>query len=291
MGPHPLRSRHWTTIRLWLAFLLLCLILAGLQRLIAAAGVRWSKIEADQDATVADLEHLLSMAPENELLAAINQNDPGSIDSGANRVQPVIFDSGQLSPKFAGYKVHMEFNPWLDIHLHFQIVRPKPLDHPILDWLGSRSMQVSAERGRQCLMSICAALWFGIAMLIPAAGIYRRRLAQIMVASATLAFLCWMADPSVHGIPSAIAGAWVPLLAIAGFIVSIIAIVLPSRHARSAKGQCPACNYDLTGNVSGRCPECGEPTPAELRRQRDAELAVYAAAFERITTSSEPQSI
>jgi hypothetical protein len=22
-------------------------------------------------------------------------------------------------------------------------------------------------------------------------------------------------------------------------------------------GQCPACGYDLTGNVSGTCPECG----------------------------------
>ena len=28
------------------------------------------------------------------------------------------------------------------------------------------------------------------------------------------------------------------------------------RH-RIAVGQCPACGYDLTGNVSGVCPECG----------------------------------
>lgn len=25
---------------------------------------------------------------------------------------------------------------------------------------------------------------------------------------------------------------------------------------------CLACGYDLTGNISGRCPECGTPTPA-----------------------------
>jgi len=24
-------------------------------------------------------------------------------------------------------------------------------------------------------------------------------------------------------------------------------------------GHCPHCDYDLTGNVSGRCPECGTP--------------------------------
>ncbi len=27
---------------------------------------------------------------------------------------------------------------------------------------------------------------------------------------------------------------------------------------RRARGQCQKCGYDLTGNVSGRCPECGE---------------------------------
>lgn len=27
--------------------------------------------------------------------------------------------------------------------------------------------------------------------------------------------------------------------------------------ARVAQGLCPQCGYNLTGNVSGRCPECG----------------------------------
>jgi undecaprenyl pyrophosphate phosphatase UppP len=26
-------------------------------------------------------------------------------------------------------------------------------------------------------------------------------------------------------------------------------------------GRCQKCGYDLTGNVSGRCPECGTPVP------------------------------
>ena len=29
------------------------------------------------------------------------------------------------------------------------------------------------------------------------------------------------------------------------------------RRERAAKGQCLACSYDLRGNVSGVCPECG----------------------------------
>jgi hypothetical protein len=31
------------------------------------------------------------------------------------------------------------------------------------------------------------------------------------------------------------------------------------RDKRIAKGQCTSCGYDLTGNTSGVCPECGTP--------------------------------
>jgi len=34
------------------------------------------------------------------------------------------------------------------------------------------------------------------------------------------------------------------------------------RRLRIAKGLCPTCSYDLTGNTSGTCPECGSPIPA-----------------------------
>jgi hypothetical protein len=32
-----------------------------------------------------------------------------------------------------------------------------------------------------------------------------------------------------------------------------------ARLHRPREGVCPTCDYDLTGNVSGRCPECGKP--------------------------------
>lgn len=31
------------------------------------------------------------------------------------------------------------------------------------------------------------------------------------------------------------------------------------RDRRPPPGHCQACGYDLTGNVSGKCPECGDP--------------------------------
>jgi uncharacterized paraquat-inducible protein A len=34
------------------------------------------------------------------------------------------------------------------------------------------------------------------------------------------------------------------------------------RDALLRSGRCPTCDYDLTGNVSGKCPECGSPVMA-----------------------------
>jgi predicted RNA-binding Zn-ribbon protein involved in translation (DUF1610 family) len=41
-------------------------------------------------------------------------------------------------------------------------------------------------------------------------------------------------------------------------VIDIRGIAYGTRTERKEKGQCLACGYDLTGNVSGTCPECGE---------------------------------
>jgi hypothetical protein len=51
-------------------------------------------------------------------------------------------------------------------------------------------------------------------------------------------------------------------MAIAAALLVILAVVRLRKHRR---GICARCGYDLTGNVSGRCPECGTP----LRRVVD----------------------
>jgi hypothetical protein len=54
---------------------------------------------------------------------------------------------------------------------------------------------------------------------------------------------------------------WMPFVALAA--VTTFLWYRDRRHI--PLGHCPACGYDLTGNVSGRCPECGAacPTGAE----------------------------
>ena len=50
---------------------------------------------------------------------------------------------------------------------------------------------------------------------------------------------------------------WIPFLA-----VSVPSVIAWRYTRRLLKGHCRQCGYDLTGNVSGRCPECGSPIRA-----------------------------
>jgi hypothetical protein len=45
---------------------------------------------------------------------------------------------------------------------------------------------------------------------------------------------------------------WIPLV-----VVAIPTGFLWRRNRRPPPGHCPRCRYNLTGNVSGVCPECG----------------------------------
>lgn len=50
-----------------------------------------------------------------------------------------------------------------------------------------------------------------------------------------------------------------------GIVLSMVAYTLLRRRLfRFQAGHCPQCRYDLTGNTSGVCPECGLPIELEL---------------------------
>ena len=52
---------------------------------------------------------------------------------------------------------------------------------------------------------------------------------------------------------------WIPFV-----LLAIPTLVLWHRDRRcSPTGHCQRCGYDLTGNVSGRCPECGQGIRAQ----------------------------
>jgi hypothetical protein len=58
---------------------------------------------------------------------------------------------------------------------------------------------------------------------------------------------------------------WIPFL-----LVAIPTAYLFRRDGRRRipPGHCQKCGYNLTGNISGVCPECGEPIPDDPRVRR-----------------------
>ncbi len=59
--------------------------------------------------------------------------------------------------------------------------------------------------------------------------------------------------------PGFVCPLWIPLVLIA---LPTGSLFWSDRHKRTRVGRCAMCGYDLTGNTSGTCPECGATTPA-----------------------------
>ena len=65
---------------------------------------------------------------------------------------------------------------------------------------------------------------------------------------------------------------WVPCTGIAFFLAVYLLPPLIQRWSRKRKGLCGACGYDLTGNLSGVCPECATPifSAAKINQEKKA---------------------
>jgi len=66
--------------------------------------------------------------------------------------------------------------------------------------------------------------------------------------------------------PPATVDVTIPLWPLLAILIVATVLLWRQRRPRPKVGQCPCCRYDLTGNVSGQCPECGTVvvTPAAL---------------------------
>lgn len=60
--------------------------------------------------------------------------------------------------------------------------------------------------------------------------------------------------------PVNLVGDWLMVCAAGGLVLWARRLARGARRQRrAARGECVVCGYNLTGNVSGRCPECGHP--------------------------------
>ena len=70
------------------------------------------------------------------------------------------------------------------------------------------------------------------------------------------------------------------ILMLLGPILGLVLFAIPAKWPRHPEGHCQICGYNLTGNVSGRCSECGtdvnhQVEQDELSRNRASQRALW----------------
>jgi len=161
-------------------------------------------------------------------------------------------------------------------------VEPVPfVDVPIRFWDWGEGIRKSGG-------VIAAMLWLVCMIGAYKEPLLRRRLGQIGLGAAMVATACWWFEPPAGIRDAGLRLAHGPWVGLAMMVSTLPAFLLLLR--KEVAGRCPHCHYDLTGNESGVCPECGHTTPAELVRRRRAKAAAFADAFERLETVSEIES-
>lgn len=112
---------------------------------------------------------------------------------------------------------------------------------------------------------MCA--WTGafVALVMAIARMNRRStlvpaLLAVMSTLADILLLLAVRDFSLSSLVRVLSRDWISLL-VHGFplVVSICAVLLSPARTTLQPGQCRSCSYDLTGNLSGICSECGAP--------------------------------
>jgi hypothetical protein len=129
------------------------------------------------------------------------------------------------------------------------------------------------------LILLCVPGWSLLILVTFCLGLSTRRLAKV----AAISFILWR--PLLHFIAGVgiyfLSEAALPVAARLQILFGLDTCVMPTvldilfgfaawslgrrLNRRSEPGHCLHCGYDLTGNVSGICPECGVAVPEEVK--------------------------
>jgi hypothetical protein len=125
--------------------------------------------------------------------------------------------------------------------------------------------------------------WVIAVLTLPFARRWRRQVAQVMLACVLVVGVGWAAEPRRDFSFAALLKP-VPAVLGLGTLASLCALLPPVRRASTDAPRCDACGYDLTGNVSGVCPECGRATPR-------GKVERWRGIAERIEHVGEPEEV
>ncbi|MDO8630717.1 MAG: hypothetical protein Q7R41_09505, partial [Phycisphaerales bacterium] len=75
-------------------------------------------------------------------------------------------------------------------------------------------------------------------------------------------------NPPVTGYTITLSFAWLLVIAVALGLYPILKFAnLMSRRSQHRRGLCVKCAYNLTGNTTGVCPECGTPVNTKTAKE------------------------
>jgi predicted RNA-binding Zn-ribbon protein involved in translation (DUF1610 family) len=123
------------------------------------------------------------------------------------------------------------------------------------------------ETTRHIVLLLGGGTWFVGMVTVFFARPWRRQVAQVCLAGVIVAAVAWSLSPTRDWQRASLVAPLPIAIASAG-LLSLLALIVPVRRCghETSGPRCAGCGYDLTGNVSGICPECGRPT---LRRRAD----------------------
>lgn len=286
MAPRKSKHRFRRTWTAWLLFSLLCAGFAAFELGVGVAGRRLDLIEFNTSMRAAALTTRLSPYAYRDEIPNLekdfNSGQPlprTRVDLAAGRAERITLAGERVDRTFAGWTAQIDYSLTPGVFWNRPRAIP-PRGGPM--WvrrLGSAGMRRVAEQLRWLVLILCAAVWCVAIAPAAVAGPARRGLAQVALAASLLALLAWAVSDERLAAWALPPWNWVAAAAFGSLLAACIVALVPVRRRPRPADRCAHCGYNLTGNLSGICPECGRPTPEELRRRRDAELAPIAQAI------------
>ena len=228
-----------------------------------AAGRRADALRRDYSSRSIELYEKLriyGMGDPTQLDADLNDGKPLPRQELATDLGPAVrmwIEGERLGDRYRGWTARVDFGAGTPGWMRIEIYPPEP-QRRFGPWYASRGFRSVAETIRLLLIILAGTTCGGCMLLLVLAPVARRQIGQVCAAAALLVLIAWLLDPHRPGLLTPRTFTWIPIGALGAIALSLAVALIPSRKPR-APNQCDSCGYDLTGNVSGICPECGTP--------------------------------